>query len=206
MKKTDKELEVKYLVRDLKSIGEKLESLGAKLEHPREKEINLRFDFPDGSLTREHRVLRLRQDHRARLTYKGPQDLSAEANLRTEVETAVEDFAAMQRLIEALGYIVSTKYEKWRTTFSLQSIEAVLDELPFGDFIEMEGSTEEELKDLSKSLGLDWSKRVPVSYLSLFDIYKTNTSRRMRYLEFKSFARTRVTPAELGLSYADNPS
>ncbi|HMN11933.1 MAG TPA: class IV adenylate cyclase [Bellilinea sp.] len=203
MKSNDQELEVKYLVRDLPAAEAKFKALGAVCVHRREKEINLRFDRPDGSLTQAHQVLRLRQDHRARLTFKGPQDLNAEANLRTEIETTVEDFSATQRILEAVGFVVSTKYEKWRTTYEVKGIEAVLDELPFGSFIEVEGTSESELKELSRQLSLDWSKRVPISYLSLFDSYKQRTGRRMRYLDFRAFARVDVKPADLGLDYAD---
>lgn len=66
------ETEIKFYVRNLKAVAARLENLSAQLIQPRVLETNLRFDLPDGSLRQQARVLRLRQDTAARLTYKGP--------------------------------------------------------------------------------------------------------------------------------------
>lgn len=203
MKTSEVEMEVKFLVSNLTAVEARLKSLGAKLVTPREFESNLRFDYPDGTLTSSQRVLRLRQDHRARLTFKGPQSAEAESNVRVEIETVVDKFDRTRRLLEAVGLVVSSLYEKWRTTYQYQGIEAVLDELPFGSFIELEGTSEVALKELTSTLGLDWARRVRPSYLALFDIYRANTGSSLHFLDFASFEGVTVQPEELSQHYAD---
>ena len=66
------ELEVKFYLDDLPTLEDRLRQIGARLVQKRVYESNLRFDTPDGELTRSYQVLRLRQDTAARLTYKGP--------------------------------------------------------------------------------------------------------------------------------------
>ncbi len=62
-----KELEVKFYLSNRVAMQQKLDSLGERIA-PRVHEVNLRFDTPDRSLTSTGRVLRLRQDTRARVT------------------------------------------------------------------------------------------------------------------------------------------
>ena len=72
MNNQSQEIETKFYLRNRHNFEEKLISLKAELVQPRVHELNLRFDTPDRTLTREKRVLRLRQDDQARMTYKGP--------------------------------------------------------------------------------------------------------------------------------------
>ena len=100
---------------------------------------NLRFDDTEGGLRNAHRVLRLRQDDKARLTYKGPGSVEGGARLREELEFTVSDFETARKLLEALGYQVMLVYEKYRTTYALGGCEVTLDEMPYGSFAEIDG-------------------------------------------------------------------
>src|SRR3990172_1232689 len=133
------ELEIKLYLNDLPAFRQRLEALGAKLVQLRVHEVNLRFDTPEGSLTRSLQVLRLRQDTAARLTYKGPGEDTGGVRARRELEFTVSDFEAARALLEALGYQVSLMYEKYRTTYDLDGVYVTLDEMPYGDFAEIEG-------------------------------------------------------------------
>ena len=62
MKKPPLEVEIKFYLSDMSSFEKRLRSIGASLVRPRTHELNYRFDTPTMSLTREHRVLRLRQE------------------------------------------------------------------------------------------------------------------------------------------------
>ena len=135
----EQEIEVKFLVRDLAGLEARLQGLGASLSAERVFEANLRFDTPGRDLTRERRVLRLRRDSRARLTYKGPSQPGMEVSSRQEIEFEVSDYGAARRLLKALGYEVSAMYEKYRASYHLENLEVVLDELPYGNFAEIEG-------------------------------------------------------------------
>ena len=141
MASSGEELEVKFYVPDLARVAERLQALsaalGAKLVQPRQHETNLRFDTPNGDLVRQRQVLRLRQDDAARLTFKGPGREVDGIQQRQELEFTVSNFGMAQRFLEALGYQVIWMYEKYRQTYALGDVLVTLDELPFGNFIEV---------------------------------------------------------------------
>ena len=89
---SEQELEVKFLLQDLPGLARRLEALGARLVQPRIFEKNLRFDNPEGSLSRTGQALRLRQDVRSILTYKGTGKVEGDVNVRQEIEFTVSDF------------------------------------------------------------------------------------------------------------------
>jgi len=197
------ELEVKFYVRDLPAVEARLKTLGARLEAERVFEVNLRFDTPDGRLGRASQVVRLRQDSRARLTYKGPSSNSDGAKLRTEIEFEVADFQAARAFLEALGYPVAMAYEKYRTTYVLDDAEVVLDELPYGAFVEVEGLDAETIRRVTSRLGLAWERSAPESYVSLFYGVRARLGLPFSDLTFENFAGRVIDPADLGVQPAD---
>ena len=64
------EVEVKLYTPDLALVRVALEKAGAVLTKPRVFERNLRYENAAGTLTAQGVVLRLRQDDKAKLTYK----------------------------------------------------------------------------------------------------------------------------------------
>jgi adenylate cyclase class 2 len=201
----DQELEVKYLVSDLAKLEQRLQTLGALQESPRTHEVNLRFDTPDGALEQGKQVLRLRQDQAIHLTYKGPASSQQGVRVRTEIEFGVDDFEKARRFLEALGYQVALMYEKYRTTYALEGVEILLDELPFGSFVEIEGSNPQVIRAVNDRLGLDWSKRAPESYIVIFETLKAGLELPFRDLSFENFSNLKITPAILDLHPADLP-
>jgi adenylate cyclase, class 2 len=201
--KKDQELEVKFYVEDLAAIEARLNSIGAHLEAPRVFEVNLRFDTPDGKLARAAQVIRLRQDSRSRLTYKGPASNDGGARLRPEIEFEVSDFQSAQAFIEALGYQVAMAYEKYRTTYVLEGTEVVLDELPYGNFVEIEGPDSDKIHAIADRLGLAWHRSVQASYVVLFYELRNRLGLVFNDLTFDNFAGRPVTVTELGVQPAD---
>jgi adenylate cyclase class 2 len=204
MAKSEQEIEVKFLIRDLTLLAGRLVALGAVLTAARVYEENLRFDTLDGALTRERRVLRLRMDAGAVMTYKGPAQLGNEVSSRQEIEFSVSDFGAARRLLEALGYRVSVMYEKYRTTYTLGDLVVVLDEMPFGSFIEIEGPDAESIRAAGGMLGLDWEARSTASYLGLFNNLCVKRGITAQNLSFAELDGIQVNPQDLGLRYADD--
>ena len=162
------ETEIKFLITNLVEFEKRLKDNGAVLHRARTHELNLRFDTPDKLLTRQFQVLRLRQDQSVHLTYKGPADPSSEVSVRQEIEFEVSDLASARQFLEALGYQVTITYEKYRTTYHLGNTEIVLDELPYGDFVEIEGPDIPSIKNIANILKLDWKDRIKLSYLAIF--------------------------------------
>ncbi len=183
------EVEAKLWVTALDPVISRLEAAGAALRYPRVLERNLRYEDVAGGLTPAGKLLRLRQDSRARLTYKGPALTPAVdgQQARFEAEVEVGDFDAMARILESLGYRVMMLYEKYRTTYELYGVEVVLDEMPFGAFVEVEGDPA-RIEQAIAALGLADCPRFQESYGQLFDHVRANLGLACRDLTFDCFA------------------
>jgi len=203
--KTDsgQELEVKFYLSNLGAFRERVETLGGNLVQPRLHEVNLRFDTPDGDLSRTFQVLRLRQDTAARLTYKGPGATTGGVRARREIEFTVGDFEAARSFLEALGYQVRLMYEKYRTTYELEGVQVTQDEMPYGNFAELEGPDPESIQSVARQLGVDWEARILESYTFLFERLRESLGFSFRDLSFENFAGLEVTPTALGVQPAD---
>ena len=197
------ELEVKLYLADMQAFQGRVEAQGAKLVEARLHEVNLRFDTPDESLTRSLQVLRLRQDTAARLTYKGPGATIDGVYARREIEFTVSNYKSAQALLEVLGYRVSLMYEKYRTTYDLDGTHVTLDEMPYGNFTEIEGPDPDRIRFAAQKLDIDWEARIVESYTTLFDRLRDELGFTFRDLSFENFAGMDVPPAALGVRSAD---
>jgi adenylate cyclase class 2 len=203
MNPTGIEIETKFFVNDLKKIETRLLELEARLFHERVHELNLRFDLPDGSLGATYRVLRLRKDEQAILTFKGAGKESNGIRSREEWEVVVSDFATMQKILESLGYIIQFSYEKFRATYSLEGNLVMLDEMPYGNFIEIEGDDQTSIFSIADQLHLKKTAAISESYQVLFEHVKTSLGLSFRDILFDNFAGIQVEPFDLGVLPAD---
>jgi adenylate cyclase class 2 len=195
------EIEVKFYLHHLEEIRERLIALGGRLITDRHLEHNLRFDTPDRVLAGKKQVLRLRQDNRATLTVKRP---LGQLETREEFEIEIDDFATGRKILDALGYTVTTTYEKYRETYQIDPVQVMLDELPFGCFVEIEGPSIESIRQMSDRLGLPWERRVQASYLELFDRIRRPLHLGLVEGTFKQFeGLPPVDPELLGLIQVD---
>lgn len=86
-------------------------------------------------------VLRLRRTGTtAVLTQKQRLPGDSAIKYQQENETIVEDGDAMAAILAALGFAPTLIYEKFRDTWRIDDVEVVIDRLPFGLFMEIEGS------------------------------------------------------------------
>lgn len=203
MAKNSQETEAKFYVAHLDRMIARLDTLKARLVQPRVLETNLRFDLPDGSLTSTGRVLRLRRDTQARLTYKGAGQNKSGVLDRQEIEFIVEDDRKARQFLEALGYQKTMAYEKYRTTYELDDALIMLDELPYGTFLEIEGETVEQIRDISAKLGLNWDAAIPSSYTALFEGLRWRMGLSFQDLSFENFRDLRLSSADLNVQPAD---
>lgn len=208
------EIEAKFYVRDLERIRRRLQELEALLIQPRVLEMNIRFDLPDGGLSSERRVLRLRQDTEAKLTYKSGSTNEQGVLSRTEIEFIVEDFDKAKLFLEALGYQSIFYYEKYRMTYSIQasevletseaSVHVMLDELPYGNFVEIEGETPESIRTVADLLHLKLENATPTSYHMLFvQLCEKHPELDSKTLSFAALEGSGVTVEELGVRIGD---
>ncbi|HLO14591.1 MAG TPA: class IV adenylate cyclase [Anaerolineales bacterium] len=203
MTNSGQETEGKFYIHDLNRIRERLEELDARVIQERVLEMNLRFDLPDGSLRAQGRVLRLRRDTGAKLTYKGGSKNTQGLLSRQEIEFVVGDFEKAKQFLEALGYQQVFYYEKYRTTYELDKTQIMLDELPYGDFVEIEGEAEITIHDLSKRLQLNWDAAIDRSYSALFEQVRKNMKLPFGDLSFTNFTNIEVDPSQLEVAAAD---
>lgn len=163
------EVEIKLAAASAAEGGERLRRAGFAPLHERAFEANSVFDTPGLELIRSGRLLRLREFRGdALLTYKGPPEPGPHKR-RREIETRVADGCAMQALLEALGYQVVFRYEKYRTAFAREGDagHAFLDETPIGCFLELEGEPG-WIDAVAAELGFARGDYITLSYGSLY--------------------------------------
>ena len=199
------ELEVKFYVGDLCSTIYYLEKIGAEIKKERVHEINLRFDTKDCRLGKDNQVLRLRQDNKALITYKGPGSEAEGVLARTEIEFTVDDFQLARKLLEALEFEVYLVYEKYRTTYSYHATSVTLDEMPYGNFVEIEGSDSDIIHEVSNSLKFNWSTRITDSYTDIFEKLCREQGYEFRDLTFENFLELEIKPEMLGVNPSMQP-
>lgn len=198
------ETEVKFYVRDLNRLKVSLEELGARLVQERVLETNLRFNLPGASLRAEGRVLRLRRDTAVRLTYKGASKKETGILSREEIEFVVEDFERAKQFLEALGYQKLVYYEKYRTTYDLGETHIMLDELPYGDFVEIEGEDAGSIHAVADQLNLNWEAAAATSYAALFERVRKALKLSFQDISFANFEGINVDATHLGARPADD--
>lgn len=188
MAKDNIETELKLYVPDLKPVAQRLEALGATLTAPRILEKNTRYEDAEGKIAAAGTVVRLRQDTRARLTYKeGERSVGEYGSSRYEAEVDVSDFGKMETILGKLGFHPVLVYEKYRTTYALDDAEITLDEMPYGNFVEIEAD-EDVIGRLVDTLDLQDARRMAGSYTTLFKIVKQNLRLEFTDLTFANFA------------------
>jgi len=112
-------------------------------------------------------VLRLRRiGKRGILTYKERFLTRSDIKHQREDETRVDDPDAMELILEALGFTPALVYEKRRVTWMLGKLEIVIDELPFGFFMEIEGP-EQGIRDIESKLAIKRLRNEAATYPQL---------------------------------------
>ena len=189
------ETEVKFYIEEVCPVRERLLQLGA-IHQGRAFEKNLRFDTMDQKLLKQNALLRLRQAGKATLTFKSkPPMEDTQFKTLTEYEVEVSGFDSMKTILEALGFHPVQVYEKWRETFVIGDTQVLMDAMPYGNFLELEG-TKAGILDLVEKLGLDWSQRILLNYLAMFEIIKTQLGLGFHDVTFDDFAGLHIRMAD----------
>ena len=191
-----RETEVKLYTPNLAMVRMALEANGATLLKPRVFERNLRYDSADGALIASGIVLRLRQDEGVTFTYKDGGSIERGIVSRFEAEVEVSDFDTLDLILRRLGYRVALVYEKYRRTYELGGAEVVLDELPYGNFTEIEADAAmiERVVDL---LGLTGARRMSASYTDIYLKLRERLDLDVEDCTFDEFAGVDLDLAEL---------
>jgi adenylate cyclase class 2 len=147
------EIEKKYRLtkKQREDVLQRLPGIGAKR---RGDEFEVNTLYAGETLDVGRSVLRLRRiGKHGILTYKERFPTRSGIKHQREDETRVADPEAMELILDALGLTPALVYEKRRETWALGKTEIVIDELPFGLFMEIEG-TEQGIRDVESKLGI----------------------------------------------------
>lgn len=154
------EQEVKFLEVNPAEIRNKLLSIGAK-HLPEEIQSYRIFDAADGSIIREHSLLRLRKEHgKVVLAFKKKNENEGNLRRMEEIEIEVSDYDLSTQLLLELGFVLVREMEKKRESFEWKGIKVDVDTYPpqlgIPTFLEVEGNDITEMKNLIEKVGLNW--------------------------------------------------
>jgi adenylate cyclase, class 2 len=131
------------------------------------EELEVNILYSGEALDPDRCVLRLRRvGRRGILTYKERFPSDSDIKHQQEDETRVENPDAMESILDAMGFVPALVYEKRRETWRLGKAEIVVDELPFGLFMEIEG-TESEIRRIETDLAIKRLKSETSTYPQL---------------------------------------
>jgi adenylate cyclase class 2 len=160
------EIEKKYRLtkKQREEVLSRLPEIGAKRIGEEFEENTL---YAGEALDVERSVLRLRRvGKRGILTYKERFPTRSDIKHQQEDETRVDDPEAMHAILDAMGFSPALVYEKRRETWALGQTEIVIDELPFGLFMEIEGE-ESGIRQVESKLSIKRLKSENSTYPQL---------------------------------------
>ena len=160
------EIEKKYRLTPgaVEQLRQRLREVGAT-RHGEEFEENTLYGGQ--GLDPRSRILRVRRvGDRAILTYKERFASDSAIKHQREDETGVEDVGALATILDALGYRPALVYEKRRETWQVANVELVIDQLPFGLFMEIEGG-DKSITEAEKLLSLSETEAEHATYPEL---------------------------------------
>ncbi|QTA82611.1 Putative adenylyl cyclase [Desulfonema limicola] len=179
------EIEVKYYLEDIEPVRRFFLNSGA-VHLNKHFEQNICFEDSENSLIKKQSLLRLRKDTKNWLTFKSRPGTDTQFKIMKELETQVSSFSVMEQILESIGFHKQQIYEKYRETFIMEDTHICIDTMPFGNFLEIEGSKDQIIK-LADMLGLKWEKRIIKNYLEIFNYLKKELCLPFNDLSFENF-------------------
>ncbi len=181
----NKEIEIKFRVKDMKTLSHALRQAGFHIETRRTHEMNTLYDLPGQLLRKRKQLLRLRQyGQKWTLTHKSGKKIGRHSS-RDELETVVDDGKQMELILLALGYAPSFRYEKFRAEWTDGNGQVVVDETPIGNFCEIEGSPK-WIDATAKKLDVSHEQYIQKNYATLFADWKRETRSDAKEMTFKA--------------------
>jgi adenylate cyclase class 2 len=185
------EIEVKFHLKDVESFQRRLPSCGAEFK-TFANETNIRYEDQEKSLRPRKILLRLRQADSVTLTYKSkPPESDPDFKVHHEVEVTLSDFEAMRQILEYIGFHPVQIYEKKRATWRFSNTLLCVDQMPYGNFIEIEGAPD-NIRQAARDLGFEWKDRILFNYLEIFETLKKHLGLPFSDVTFALFKNVSV--------------
>ena len=184
------EVEIKFLLPDLKALARRLRAAGFRVTERRAHESNTLYDLPGQVLRNRGELLRLRKYGKSwLLTHKGRGTVGRHKS-RSETETTVADGERMGALLRALGFEPTFRYEKYRTAWSDGRGHVLVDETPIGNVAEIEG-TPRWIDRTARALAVSPRDYITASYVGMFFAWKARTGSPAQEMTFRAVRRKR---------------
>jgi adenylate cyclase class 2 len=185
------EVEIKFLIEDLRALERLLRSAGFRRITPRTHELNTLYDTPRQTLRQRGELLRIRKyGRRWILTHKG-KGANTRHKIRIETETELANGEKMAAILDALGFVPSFRYEKFRSEWTDGRGHVVLDETPIGNVSEIEGKPR-WIDATAKKLGVSRAQYITQNYASMFFDWKARTGSAAKEMTFKAVGQKAV--------------
>lgn len=161
------EIEVKFLDVNHDDIRVKLQDIGATCEQPMRLLRRVAIETPQ--MVAKGGYLRVRDEgDKVTMTYK-QFDRESTVDGAKEIEIIVNDFERTVALLKQAGLPHQSFQESKRETWRLGDCEIVLDEWPWlKPYIEIEGESEQKLREIAENLGFDWDDAVFGSVMAAY--------------------------------------
>jgi len=171
-----REVEAKVLDIDRTAVELKLAELGV-IVGPEQSFSAVFFDFPDGRLGTAGLLLRLRREGDRSFVTSKRRVPEEEMKVREETEVEVAGFEECRSLLTSLGFVETTRVDKFRASCRLGNASVVIDrhagELSFiPELLEIEAGSAEEVRSVAARLGFSPNQLRPWGLAQLVDHYR----------------------------------
>ncbi len=180
-----KEIEIKFRVNDARELTRRLRAAKFRVVTRRTYESNTLYDLPGQALRKRGELLRLRKYGTGWLLTHKARSTVGRHKTRVETQTMIADGEQLEKILLALGYAPSFRYEKFRAEWSDGKGHVVLDETPIGFFGEIEGPAR-WIDRTARRLGIDRESYITDSYAELFFAWKRQTRNPANELTFRT--------------------
>jgi len=182
---SNKEIEIKFRVADVRALTRRLKRAKFRLITPRTHEMNTLYDLKGQPLRMRGDLLRLREYGSDWVLTHKAKGAAGRHKTRVETETKVSDGRKMDAILRALGFQPTFRYEKFRAEWSDGQGHVVIDETPIGNFGEIEG-TPRWIDRTAKGLGIRREHYLTDTYAGLFFAWKRRTRSKANEMTFRA--------------------
>ncbi len=190
---SNQEVEIKFRVDDQRTLTRRLRAARFRQVTRRTREQNTLYDLPGSPLRKRGELFRLRKYGTGWLLTHKAKSKVTRYKTRVETETKIADGDKLEKILLALGYAPTFRYEKYRAEWSDGQGHVVVDETPIGWFGEIEGPGS-WIDRTAQRLGIDRKSYITQSYAELFFAWKRQTRSRASEMTFQAVRNSKNAP------------
>jgi adenylate cyclase, class 2 len=184
-----KEIEIKFRVNDAGELRRRLRAAKFRQATRRTRESDTLYDLPGLALRKRGELLRLRKYGNSWLLTHKAKGTVTRYKSRVETQTTIDDGEKLDKILRALGYVPSFRYEKFRAEWSDGKGHVVLDDTPIGFFGEIEGPPR-WIDQTARLLGIAPQEYITGSYAELFFAWKRRTRSPAKEMTFAAVRKS----------------